>query len=892
MEIITAHKNMDFDGLASMVAAGKLYPNAILLSSGKDRDNVHEFISLYKDVLPIQNAGSVDLSRLQRLILVDTSDVERAGDLAEHMGAEVELIVYDHHPLQEMKWQPREYYNDFLGACVSQLVEELGKRDISINPFEATLMALGIYEDTGMLTFPSTTLRDIKALAWLVERGANISVVSEFIEQPLSDKQRDLLQKLSAGAFWREFSGVKVMICTAEMEDYASGLGVLAHRLSKLEDPDALFLLVRMGKKTYIVARSNVEWVNVRAVLQHFGGGGHEMAASAIVRSQDLAALQQELLDLLPAAIKPTLKAEDLMTRSVKTVDAADSMGSVARLCLRSGHSGFPVMEDGRVVGVISRRDVEKAEHHGLGHAPVKAFMNPNVQSIPPDAGISEIRAKMIEHDVGRLPVMADGKLLGIVSRTDVLRVMHGDVKMIGGSMVPAAYVENTEMQLWERMTDILDASVIEMLKKIADLAAEESINLYLVGGVVRDILMGHASHDIDLVTEGDGMAFAQLIAQRLGGTVERHDQFATAGVTFSDHFHIDIASARQEYYEEPAALPVVEGSTIKEDLYRRDFTVNAMAISLNPETRGLLIDFFNGRSDLEKRYLRVLHNLSFIEDPTRLLRALRFEHSLGFNMDPHTADLAQQAIESGVFEKLTPGRIKDELLPILRGPKVFEVVGRMMDMGLWPHLFPELSRDPKIREFVREAPKVLEMIGEDLPPLDTAQLCLLLVCFGLSLEERQAFAERFALTRAARRALINVREGYEHFMQAGRSGKLRSPGDLYRYFKDLTTEEMVFFIVISDLRNFYLISQYLRNKVFADSLDLDGSDLKKMGLPPGPIFGRVFSEIRRRRLNGKLLSREEQLDFAGQVASGELALPAEENTSLPEKTDAVEKED
>lgn len=688
MQIIVSHPAMDFDALASQLAAKRLYPSAHMVLIGKANHNVQDFLALHGEAVPFQKYLKKD--EVTTVFMVDTRNGDRLQEYKSVLDNEgVEVIIYDHHPPGAGEIAAATLHYAPVGANVTQLVELIEERGIAISSQDATIMALGIYEDTGSLSYASTTTRDLKAAAYLLEQGANLAVVANYIDRPITAEQQQLMTALLADGHLESINGLDIFFATAETDDF---VGELAHLTTKLRDfhtAAAIFTIVAMGKRIYIVARSNHQRVDVRQILQKYQGGGFSQAASAVIKNTDRspAMIKQELIADLRKKTVPPLLIRDIMTTPVKTIDANTTIQEVNDYLLRYGHSGYPVMQDGQLVGIISRRDVEKAMYHQLGRVPVKGYMSHHVLTIEESASVDEAQALMTRENIGRLPVLRNGKMVGIVSRSDLLRLLYGE------DVAPRQLRERLHTEsLLPQMEKVLPPTVLSFLKKVAQLADGEGVTVFLVGGFVRDLLLGETSDDLDLVVEGDGIAFAQLLAATCKGRCTAYERFGTAHLQMENYLKIDVASARTEYYEYPAALPQVEYGTLRQDLYRRDFTVNAMAISLNDRTMGRLVDFYNGKEDLQKRALRVLHNLSFVEDPTRLLRALRFVVRFDFRLEEETARLARKAVEDGVFGALSYRRLWQEVLFALKEEAPYRILQLYEAYDLWRFIFPGKS--------------------------------------------------------------------------------------------------------------------------------------------------------------------------------------------------------
>ncbi|MEL7565108.1 MAG: CBS domain-containing protein [Dehalobacterium sp.] len=861
MELIVSHNNIDFDGLASMVAAQKIYPKAQMAFVGKMQSRVQEFMALYKDSINIKNYRTINMDEISRLIIVDTKNSKRIGKfqkVAEHDG--VELIIYDHHPDNKDDLQPAFIVSEKIGATTTLLVEKIKQEKIIITPFEATVFALGIYEDTGSLSFSTTTVRDVKSVAWLLEKGADLKTIRNYMERPLSGEQHELFNTLIDGLNNIVFNGVKVSIATAMIPEYVGGLDLLTQKLGEFTDNQAVFTVVKMEDRIHLVGRSSLDAVNVNLILRHFGGGGHEKASSATVKENDLDVIIDKLHHILKESITPEVKAADIMSTPVKTVSLNQSIEETEKIMIRYGHTGFPVVDGEKVVGIISRRDVEKARYHGLGHAPVKGFMSHNIVTIKADTSLSIIEQLMIQKDIGRLPVMEKGKLLGIISRTDVLRELHGDnifPYSETGFSEPCTY---TRENLADRMKSILPVNIFNLIRQIGESADHEGVSVYLVGGMVRDLILGLPNVDLDLVVEGDGLPFAATLAEILPGKVFFHEKFATASLHLENRIKIDIATARTEYYEFPAALPTVETGSLKQDLYRRDFTINAMAISLNRDNWGQLIDYFCGQKDLRQGIIKVLYNLSFVEDPTRIIRCIRFEKRYGFTIESETLRFAREAIEQNFLEKVSFARFKEEFLLILKEKARVPIFKRLKQLGVWERVFPELDLSQEVIKYLNQMKKTVKIISKFVDKFDIDLVVLLVLCHHANEKQVDAFCEKFQWSKAYRSILTKTAEEKESILTFWESEDL-SLDTLDKFFKELPNETIIYFHLISDLPMQTMIINYL-DKRKTWTVTTSGYDLKHLGIKPGPIYKTILDRVREAKVAGSIQSKDQEMAF------------------------------
>ncbi|MDQ7095843.1 CBS domain-containing protein [Desulfosporosinus sp. PR] len=843
MDIILAHRQIDFDALASMVAAQKLYPNSVLVIDGKPNVYVQDFLALSKDQLRYLKSQEVTIDEVSKVILVDTHDLKRAGLLGEKIAQipDLEVEIYDHHPYSG-PMKPGMVI-DLVGACATLLVEKLAGFGLPLSSFEATLIAIGIYEDTGSLLFDSTTVRDVRAVAYLLDQGANLGVIAEYLRKPLIEEQKELLQQLLDQGQTEFFDGLPVYLSYAESKEYVGGLALLAHRVGELESADTWFLLVKMDHRVYLVGRSRGRGLPVNRLVQLFGGAGHDRAASATIKDGDLPTILKQLRSAIKSrAVRPHL-VRDMMSYPVKTVTPETRLAEVETMLLRYGHTGVPVTDGNSLVGIISRRDVEKAIRHGLRHAPVKGFMTRNVVTVEAEATLDEVQRVMVQNDIGRLPVVEDGDLVGIVSRSDVLRLIHGGAVPIETQLVRerSAAMRQDILDLIAKLPD----GERKILEAVRDTAQEEECSVYLVGGFVRDLLLSVPTQDLDFVVEGNGGQFAEALVKKLPeGKITQHVKFGTAQISFPDGSHLDIASTRVEYYSFPGALPQVEESCLREDLFRRDFTINSMAICLNSEHFGELVDYYGGKRDLQQGKICFLHNLSFIEDPTRMLRAIRFAGRYHFQLAKETLEALYTAIDTGVLLKLSVERFTEELLLIYKEENYLFMGQKLMRSGLLRAWFGEdyswNFNSDNFKDSVN-----WELTVKWLNSLSRMQAT-----------DIEKLLSRLSLNKSLRdetRLFAEVREAL-----AGRTALSELDQLLSK------TPQNIITVLAQDER----FQQRIRDCLDAEQrihMTLDGNALLQMGLKQGPEIGKILEQVRAAWLEGRICTPEEEEKIARQ---------------------------
>lgn len=863
MDIIIGHVNPDFDCFASMVAAHKLYPEAKMVYLGSQNRNIREFYSLHSDILSFIDLRSLDQDEVSRVIMVDTRVPDRVGELEGLVCRKgVSVFTFDHHPPSEEDVVATRDFSKETGATTTLLVELIRERSIGITPLEATLFALGIHEDTGSLTYPTTTADDVEALAHLMREGANINVVDHFLSRGLmSEEVSEILGEFMRTAKKLDFHGVKVVVALARAGDYVDGVAMLPYRLATTLDVDVVFALIQMPDRVQVIGRSRAAEVNVGEVLEVLGGGGHAQAASASVKRGKIEEIESRLVAELEKSVGRPITAERIMSHPVRLVDESTKISQASKIMMRYGYEGLPVMSGGELAGMITRRDVDKATQHGLAHAPVKGFMSRKIVTIGPEENVHTIQSLLSDESISRLPVLRDHEIVGIVTRTDLLRALHG-TEYVRGAAGLAGERGFDPRTIEERITRLLPVEVQELLKRLGDLAADKGVKAYIVGGIVRDLLLGVANLDVDVVIEGDGISFAKRAAKALGGRVRAHEKFGTAVLILPSGFRVDIASARTEFYEKPGALPEVERSSLRQDLARRDFTINAMAIRIDSAHRDELLDFFGGVRDLNERVVRVLHNLSFVEDPTRIFRAVRFEQRYGFGMDGATERLARHAIEMGILAELSDVRVREELLAILSEPTAYLALLRLDDLGALEGLGAKASVDEELGHLfagIELALVDLDLYFSSRPRVSLVRLIALLR--RLSRRDIVWWGERMRLRKSdvavLEQGILEVPKMVARLCQKRR---LRN-SSIYFLLHGLRQEALVYAYATGSEVGRERIDHYMRD-LKGVKPHLAGADLVRLGVPPGPHFGRLLHDLQVAKLDGRLATKQDEETF------------------------------
>ncbi len=825
--MVVAHENLDFDALGSMVLAGRLFPGSVLALVGGLEGPLKGIAPLLEDRLDLVPAAEIPLERVDEVILVDNARPERIGPFKALVGR-VPFQVFDHHPRAPGDVPAVGGRVAQVGATVSLLVPLLRERGLRLTPLEATLAYAGIWEDTGGFSFPSTTPLDLEAAHFLAQQGAEIPRVREWVRPQLGEEAREILKTLIRTAKVVERQGFRLLLARAQEEGYVPALAPLAHTLLDLHEAQGVLLVLRLSREVLLIARSR-ERLDVGRWLSQVGGGGHPRAAFARVRGVRNAV--KRLLESLPRYLDPEPTLAEVITSPVETLRPT-TVREALRVLESRGYGAMPVVEPleaggVRVLGLARRRDLRKAERLGLAEHPVEGFLARAVV-LPPQTLLSEVEPHL-KAGGGRVLVgerLGEGvRLLGIFTRTDLYRKTPSSEKPLG-----------------EKILETLPEGARRVV-----LALKEAFpqGVYLVGGAVRDALLERSGPDIDLVLEPGVRVgeVARFLVERFGGSFGLHYAFGTARVHVSFGLTVDLAESREEVYPYPGALPQVRPAPIAKDLERRDYTVNAMALSLATLE---LLDPYGGLGDLKARLLRPLHPLSFVEDPSRIVRGARLAARLAFRFSEEALKTLPPALLPEVLQGASKSRLRDELLLTLEEETFLEALSLLEELGALGPLYG--LRLPPKDPFLRLGWGLKEGEGAPLARARVEARLLLLLYFQENPLEK---ALALGLPKRLQEALALLSRGF--WEEADKEALGKEP--LRSVFLALFPEKEAW---LTEKRRVLM-----------------GRDLLQLGLKPGPRVGEILRRVAEARASGEVRTFEEELALARKLmGDGSFSLP------------------
>lgn len=866
--IITAHNNADFDCLSSMVAAGKLYPEGIFVFPGSQEQGLRDFfIQSATYLFNFYSYKDIDPESVQTIVICDTRQKSRVPHLSQLLDKQgIRIHIFDHHPESEDDLPASSTTVRPWGSTVAILVSLIREKGIELTPEEATITGLGLYEDTGSFTFASTTEHDLEAAAWLRKKGMDLDFIADFMHRELSAEQVSILNELLEAASTHTINGVEICLSSITTKTYVRDFALLVHKMMEIENIRVLFAMARMQDRVHIVARSRIPEVDAGKICASLGGGGHPYAASATAKNKTLAEIQDELFGLLYTHINPQITVKSLMSSPPVVIEQDRTIAQASEIMTRYGLKAIPVVGTNSLhcLGILEHQLADKAQTHGLGDFAVQEYMHGHLLTVKPEESLYAVIEIIINQGQRLVPVVADQDILGVITRTDLIKTLIEEPARIPESLLPGS---NRERNIKTLLRNRLPPEIYTLLSQAGELAWQKGYKVYAVGGFVRDILLHSPNLDIDLVVEGDGITFAKQLAHALGGRLRSHKKFRTAVVILPDKHRIDVATARLEYYEHPAALPTVELSSLKMDLIRRDFSINALAIEINPKSFGRLVDFFGGQRDLKEKNIRVLHSLSFVEDPTRILRAIRFEQRFNFHIGSQTKRLIKNALQLNLFQKLSGKRIFQELQLIMAEQSPLPCLQRMQEFNLLSTIHPVLKLTLQKEKLLEKMEKVLDWY--DLlylePKPERWKVFFLGLLLGSKQDQLHQVAGRLHLSDKLEAFFAQLKQD----IQKARDKlfwwqKNQEPvSRIYFILKTLPLEGVLFVMASSRKEQTRKhVSLYL-SQLKDTTIEISGRDLKALGLEPGPAYNEILQLVLRAKLDGQAPDKSSQLDLA-----------------------------
>lgn len=862
MQVILTHEQADFDAIASMLGAYLLQKDAYVVLPNVLNRNVESFIHLYGADLPFVRSSELPKQPISSITLVDTQSMITLKGMRKN----TRVFVIDHHKKRDDL--PSDWQFESVGtiACTTRFIENLQENNGHLSMIQATLLLLGIYEDSGSLRYTHTTPRDVSAVAYLLENGASLKIAGNFLNPPLSAGQHEVFEDLLSNLETFNIQNCKILLSSADAPQLEDEVSSIAHKICDLLDPDALFIFVKNKEGIRLVARSITDQVNVAEIAKLYNGGGHQRASSALLKRnkenpEQLADTLKIFRKELPDFINPAVTVSQIMSKKPLTIRLDTTAQQAYQLMQRFGYEGYPVVEDDQVKGLLTRRAVDRALSHKMDLT-AASLMEAGSVSVSPQDSLEKLQRIMADSSWGQVPVVnpKTKKIIGITTRTDLLKVLAGRSK---------GDVEKKNLST--EIGTVLPPARLSLLQLISQAASQLQLPIFLVGGFARDLLLKTPSFDLDFVVEGDAIQLADSLSNQYGGKITSHKKFGTAKWRLDlkdhnliSHFHvgaaadlkslpysIDLISARTEFYEKPTALPTIKKSSIKLDLHRRDFTINTMAVRLDGKHFGDLYDYWGGLGDLKHKNIRVLHSLSFVDDPTRMLRAVRFEQRFGFAIEPRTLQLMKEA--KNLLNEVSGERIRHEIDQILVEENVIPMLSRLVQLDLLYPIHPALQWNENIAFQFKELmknPLPADWRFPDNPPdiIQKTQAAYILLISNLNTDKVDQVCTRLRLKNNLRQM---VRQASQ--LQTTLAQLAEFPASKVTALLEDCSPLVIYCLYLQSSKQTRKVLHAFATQWRWIKPVADGKKLMQMGVEIGPIIGDILDELKAAWIDGKI---------------------------------------
>jgi tRNA nucleotidyltransferase (CCA-adding enzyme) len=796
--------NADLDALSSIYGISLLEKDAKLFYTSfspkakKLFEDIKDRFNILKSLEGLENI---------HIFTVDYSSIDFVFGLLKKEKIK-KITLFDHH-IRHIEKEPlvEAYIDETLGACTTLIVEHLIKKDVSISKEDASILLCGIYDDTNYFSIKDISPRDFEVASYLIKMGGDIEFVNKYVKSYISLKDLIHLEEYLKSLEILNINGKKIgfIVLDTTQESVIENL----RDVKELENLDAYFIIMSSSINTYVVARSKT--IDVERILSKLGGGGHTLASGLKLNFVSSKKLKSIILELLKEE-NPKITVKDIMTKHPLTLKKDMSVEEAFYTLSNFKISKAPVLDENEhVIGAITKKILAKALDISKDSKVQELLVS--IPLLKENDFIWEAEKVFLENPLAPMIGVLDkeGKLVGIITKSDLIRHITEDEERNRAAKTHFRTEEHSQpLQSSEKCLEhTISTKHVNIPSYMIDIIIDiknfipKGEKLYLVGGVVRDIILNRPSYDIDFVFEGD----IDLLEQSLKSHgIKTHRFLGFNSIHFKyKGFKIEISSTRREYYEMAGSYPVVSKASLKEDLFRRDFTINTLLLSLDEEDFGTVIDYFGALNDIKNKIIRVLHPLSFIEDPVRILRAIRFEAKLNFKLSKDTKRLLEEALQKNMLKYAPKGRIFNELKIALQEKEFENIFETYKKYGIIESLF-EYKPD---YIYIEQKSKNLKMFSdwyllEYKTPFKEASWIFfwLLIKNAPSLEvilksiSAPAFIYRFLE--------INIKHIISEILKA------KKPSELYKILKPFSLEELALFATEGNVDVMNRIVKYL----------------------------------------------------------------------------------
>ncbi|MBF0406058.1 MAG: CBS domain-containing protein [Candidatus Riflebacteria bacterium] len=734
---------------------------------------------------------------------------------------------------------------------------------INFSQYDLTLFLIAVTEKTWCGMSSKATDIDHEALFKLRKSCPNNKTVASTVFLPFREGQKGLFKDIMSSVEDTEIKGHPLMMSIVSSPGNIQDVSpVLCAAWSQL-DPFMIILAIVGTTQCRIWARSRIRKVNLKKVFRNHPFQISEGWIHFSIYETDVKEIKKTLLNEMFEGITQDDTASHIMTAFPITVESSDSVAQTLELMLKYHLMGLIVTEEARYCGIITRRDLDRAVQMNLMDSPIKPFIPDDYPFVSPETPLSMIRSLMIIKNISRIAVVDNQMPAGIITSRDIIRLTEEPYPYTHRFMADHKNILNPSPADVEKLfRKIAPVSLLTLLKKIGETAQNVGFKTFLVGGFVRDLLLELPNHDLDVVIIGDAMMFSEKLKTDLNAEIHIHERFGTASLVHND-LRIDFTTARIEHYSKVGALPEVQMSGIANDLARRDFTINSMALSLHPDDFFKLFDYFGGLNDLQRKKIRILNTLSFFEDPTRIFRALRFASRLHFELSSDTRNAFELALSRNALETLSKKRIASEIAKCFSERFSARVLEKIFMYGIIKSFHPGLKKFGDLPErfcLLKGIIRRFSVFGEPIVPEAVYWTGLL---FPLPVKDADNLMKESCIHSTVRKITASVLSSINEVTAALAKISADDSWSLYKLLSPLPIEAYIALTAftldkcgIRKIFRFITLHRKLKPSI-------SGTDLIKLGFTQGPVIKNTLDEITREIVLNNIKNRNQELDYA-----------------------------
>jgi len=863
--LIILPNEADLDLLGAAFCLKKLFPEAAIVYPKRIAPNAWDMVRRAEWFVSIP-AWRVNWREVTTAHFLGVQSPKNIPELIKHFSQfEGEIFVYSHQPpafpfqVDFRKLVAQSFTAHFL-AAFPRLKEGLSAE-------EAVLLKMAVVEKTWAGLNSKTTPADLAALEFFSKFEISTKQVANQVVLGLREGQRGLLKDLSQNIQDLEVNDLPVSLVVVRSIGNVQELGQVMDSLWSREDPYILVAGIVSIGKTHVWARSRALHVDLLQCFKDLNPRTENRWVVFSLGDREPGTVKALLMKFLEKGLVSEPVARQIMISPPQCIDEQASVASALDQMLKFNLMGLVVTRQGDFAGVITRRDLDRAVRMEIRDSPIAPFVPATSVYATPDMPVRVVKQLMAHHNVTRIPVVKDRKAIGILTSRELIRSLPDALPiprcylpLARSSKLPEPAFMNA---LVKRVTNL---RIFHLLRKIGERAGECGLQAYLVGGVVRDILLERTNLDMDIVIIGDAIPFAKKLQDDFKAKLRVFEQFHTARLTFDD-LKIDFSSARIEHYARVGALPQVEFSGLSNDLFRRDFTINALALDLRPDRFMELKDFFGGYEDLLRKQIRILHSFSFLEDPTRIFRAIRFATRFHFQLAEDTKRALDIALNRGALGKLSMMRIVAEVIRCFHEEQPYAPIQKFLDLGLLKTLHKDLFGASILPSRFKLIPGVVRRFSALREPINSEAIHWIGILARLPVSEADALLKEACYHSESRKIVIRALDAMNTIPK--NLSRLK-PGDDFGVFKllrDVPIEGLISLILFAlDKVGAKRIFDFI-GRLRSIKCDISGKELIELGIPPGSHFSRIFEDILKNKIEGRITDKEGELEYARRVS-------------------------